>query len=112
MADTISPLMETTPQPAVQPQPTGGKKTPEEQAADKAKYKKYGMIIAIAVVVLLIIYYSYSCFCFNQTLGGNEPFIEKTVKSGTDSDKSFDIDAEVRRLSDLQEQYLRKLNRR
>jgi hypothetical protein len=64
-------------------------------------------IIVIALVVY-ILYYSYSCFCENQDF--DEAFIEKTVKTGTEDDKSFDVDAEIVRLSDLQEKYLEKIN--
>lgn len=65
------------------------------------------MVIALVVYIL---YYSYSCFCENQNF--DEAFIEKTVKTGTESDKSFDVDTEITRLSDLQEQYLEKINSR
>jgi hypothetical protein len=67
----------------------------------------YGYIIIISLLIVYIFYYSYNSFCENQN---SEPFIEKTVKTGIDADKSFDVDEEVKKLSDLQEQYLRKLN--
>ena len=80
--------------------------------ADRKKlYIRYALIAVAVMLVVYLLYFSYSRFQINQSLSGNEPFIEKTVKTGTESDRSFDIDSEVRRLSDLQEQYLRKLNR-
>ncbi len=105
-----SPLMEETPAP-VAPDTT----TTDASATTKDKkklYMKYALIVVAVLLVFYVLYFSYSRFRINQTLGGTEPFIEKTVKTGTDSDRSFDIGREVQRLSDLQEQYLRKLNRR
>lgn len=78
------------------------------------KRSVYTYILAGIVIslVLYIFYYSYGCFQSNQDLAINEGFIEKTIKSGPDSDKSFDMDSEIKRLSDMQEQFLRKLNLR
>jgi len=68
---------------------------------------RYGYVVIIGLLIVYIFYYSYNSFCENQN---SEPFIEKTIRTGIDDDRSFDVDAEVKRLSDLQEQYLRKLN--
>ncbi len=65
--------------------------------------------IFICACVLYMFFYSYKCFCANQTI--NEGFIEKTIKTGTESDLSFDVDAEVKKLSDLQEKYLVQLDK-
>lgn len=65
-------------------------------------------VIIIGLVVYLL-YYSYSCFYENQDLN-NEPFIEKTVKTGIDDDQVFDVDSEVNKLRQLQEKYLVSLN--
>lgn len=68
---------------------------------------RYGMMLCIGALCLYILYYSYCNFCDNQNI---EPYIEKTVRTGIADDKSFDVEAEVKRLSDMQEKYLRKLN--
>lgn len=102
-----SPLMEPTPS-----DPDSSSLLEDDTSDKKKKYIRFALIALVVLLVIYIMYYSYSCFCSNQALGSPEKFTEKTVKSGVDSDKSFDIDAEVQRLSDLQEQYLRKLNRR
>lgn len=97
------------------------KKNVGEKSETETETKKYGgdtgiplqtyLLGAVAILlVLYIFYYSYTCFCDNQRL--DEPFIEKTIKTGIDDDISFDVDVEVKRLSDLQEQYMRKLNTR
>ena len=97
-----SPFMEnTTPVPT--PVVT---KEPEK----KKNYVPYIIAAVIVAFVIYVFYYSYSCFQLNQA-PPLEPFIEKTIKTGTETDKSFDIDTEVRRLSDLQEKYLRDLNK-
>ena len=63
----------------------------------------------ICACILYMFFYSYKCFCSNQTI--NEGFIEKTIKTGTESDLSFDIGAEVKKLSDAQEKYLVQLGK-
>lgn len=68
----------------------------------------YALAGIVIVLVLYMFYYSYSCFCENQELSEN--FIEKTVKTGIDSDRSFDVSSEVKKLSQLQEQYLQQIN--
>jgi hypothetical protein len=73
-------------------------------------WQTYLLGTVAVLLVLYIFYYSYTCFCNNQHF--DEPFIEKTIKTGIDDDRSFDVDVEVKRLSDIQEQYLRKLNTR
>jgi hypothetical protein len=69
----------------------------------------YGLSFVVCILVVYLLYYSYTCFYENQELI-IEPFIEKTVKTGTDSDKVFDVDGEVNKLRQLQEKYLEKLN--
>jgi hypothetical protein len=68
---------------------------------------RYGHIVIIGLLISYIFYYSYNNFCENQK---SEPFIEKTIQTGIKDDKSFNVDDEVKRLSDLQEQYLNKLH--
>lgn len=65
--------------------------------------------IIICACILYMFFYSYKCFCSNQSI--NEEFIEKTIKTGTETDLSFDVDAEVKKLSDMQEKYLVQLGR-
>jgi hypothetical protein len=69
----------------------------------------YGLSLVVFGLVVCLLYYSYTCFYENQELI-IDPFIEKTVKTGTDSDKVFDVDGEINKLRRLQEKYLEKLN--
>jgi hypothetical protein len=71
--------------------------------------QKYTLSIVVIVIIFYILYKSYNNFYANQD---TEPFIEKTIKTGIDDDKSFDVDTEVSRLSNMQESYLKKLNSR
>ena len=75
---------------------------------DRTPYTYVLSIIIIGLVVYLL-YYSYTCFYENQDLI-NEPFIEKTIKTGIDDDRVFDVDGEVNKLRKLQEKYLNSLN--
>jgi len=69
----------------------------------------YVLSIIIIGLVVYLLYYSYTCFYENQDLI-NEPFIEKTIKTGIDDDRVFDVDGEVNKLRQLQEKYLNSLN--
>jgi hypothetical protein len=70
-----------------------------------SKYYTYVLSLVVVVVVIGLMYHSYSCYCSNQDLY-NEGFTEETVKSGTDSDLSFDVDDQINKLTNSQEKYL------
>lgn len=72
-------------------------------------YYTYFLTIIVLALILTLFYHAYSCFCANQ-VELNEGFIEKTIKTGTDSDLSFDVDDEVNKLARMQEQYLSRIN--
>jgi uncharacterized membrane protein YvbJ len=71
----------------------------------KPDWAKYAMAITAIVVIIVIAYYAYTSFYNNQ-----EGYVEWQDRTGVDADKSFDVDAEVQRLSDIQEEYLRQIN--
>jgi hypothetical protein len=73
----------------------------------------YFYMTACVVVALLVymLYYSYTCFYENQDLI-NEPFIEKTIQTGISDDKVFDVETEVNKLREFQENYLNSINKR
>lgn len=99
---TDSPFMDTT--------TTSTTEEPKSDDQSKNKYITYILAAIVVSLVLYLLYYSYTCFCENQAIELSEPFIEKTVKTGIDSDKSFDIDVEVNKLSERQEEYLKQIN--
>jgi hypothetical protein len=84
-------------------------------ATIKSKYTKrtkictYILAFVVVAIVVGIIYCSCMKFKENQETDVCDSFLEKTIKSGPADDKSFDVDAEVKRLSELQESYLEKL---
>jgi len=98
---TVSPLLEATDNTPV-------KGDVVTVASDRSPYTYVLSIIIIGLVVYLL-YYSYTCFYENQDLI-NEPFIEKTIKTGIDDDHVFDVDDEVNKLRQLQEKYLNSIN--
>lgn len=71
----------------------------------------YILIAVVVILVLFLIYHAYSCFCINQELDIAEPYIDGSPRTDTQSDKSFDVENEVQKLIQLQEQYLEKLQR-
>jgi cell division protein FtsL len=67
------------------------------------------LLVAVVIcLVLFLIYHAYSCFCVNQEI---EPYLNTQPRTDTQSDKAFDVDDEVQKLSQMQEQYLEKLQR-
>jgi hypothetical protein len=82
---------------------------PKTENTLKTERPHYTYLLSLVVVVIVIglLYHSYNCYCTNQDLyEDSEGFIEKTVKSGTDSDLSFDVDYQVNQLNQKQEKYL------
>ena len=83
-----------------------------KQEGDPTERSYYTYILSLLVVVIIVglMYHSYSCYCANQDLyEDDEGFIEKTIKSGADSDLSFDVDDHVNQLIKKQEKYLASL---
>jgi hypothetical protein len=73
-------------------------------------YYTYILSLLVVTIIIGLLYHSYSCYCTNQDLYEDpEGFIEKTVKSGTDSDLSFDVDDQIKQLMQKQEKYLARL---
>jgi cell division protein FtsL len=67
------------------------------------------LLVAVVIcLVLFLIYHAYSCFCINQEI---EPYLNTQPRTDIQSDKAFDVDDEVKKLSQMQEQYLEKLQR-
>ena len=95
----LSPMMENT--------ESTTKDNPNKSDSPKTNKYTYILIAIVAVLVLYLIYYAYTSFYVNQDT--DECFIEKTVKTGTESDVEFDMDVEVSKLKRLQEKYLASL---
>ena len=84
-----------------------------EEPVSQSRYSSYTYLLSVVVVglVLYLFYYSYQCFQSNSDDMISESFIEKTVKTGPGSDRSFDMNEEVDRLRKLQEDYLASLKK-
>jgi hypothetical protein len=69
----------------------------------------YTFLLGVVVIclVLFLIYHAYSCFCINQEI---EPYLNTQPRTDTPSDNAFDVDDEIQKLSQMQEQYLEKLH--
>lgn len=79
-----------------------------EEKKSLKDYSHLGAAVA-ACVVLYILYMVYNNFMTNQC--AVEEFTEKTIKTGVDDDKVFDVEGEINKLRELQEKYLRVLKR-
>jgi hypothetical protein len=104
-----SPLIEKTPvinESMNTPHKTENTPNPERT------YYTYILSLVVVAIVIGLLYHSYSCYCTNQDIYEDaEGFIEKTVKSGTDSDLSFDVDNQVNQLIQKQERYLTQIQK-
>ena len=67
------------------------------------------LALIIVILVLFLMYHAYSCFCTNQN--SIEPYINESPRTDTQDDKPFDVGYEVKKLIQLQETYLEKLQR-
>jgi hypothetical protein len=105
----ISPLMEQT-NPDVKQNSNIVISKDNETDIKKNNTTVYTYILSFIIVglILYLLYYSYCCFYNNQE--NNESFITKPIKTGIDSDKSFDIESEISKLRRAQENYLKSIN--
>jgi len=106
----ISPLMEQTNPDVKQNSNIVISKDNNETDSKKNNTTVYTYILSFIIVglILYLLYYSFCCFYNNQE--NNESFITKPIKTGIDSDKSFDIESEISKLRRAQENYLKSIN--
>lgn len=73
----------------------------------------YTMMLSVCVVVIILflIYHSYSCFCNNRESDVGESYINEQPRTDIQTDNSFDVDSEVKKLVQFQERHLEKLQR-
>lgn len=69
----------------------------------------YLLAIIVVILVLFLVYHAYSCFCSNQDLNFSESYINGSPRTDPPDDNPFDVDDEVKKLIQLQEQYIEKL---
>jgi cell division protein FtsL len=105
--ESESSLIETTPNIAMKILKT------EDTSKTERSYYTYILSIVVVAIIVGLLYHSYSCYCTNQDLyEDSEGFIEKTIKSGTDSDSSFDVDDQVNQLIKKQDKYLAQIQQK
>ena len=88
--------------------PDRSPETPAITGGDDNSSYTFLLVAVVICLVLFLIYHAYSCFCINQEI---EPYLNTQPRTDTQSDKAFDVDDEVQKLSQMQEQYLEKLQR-
>lgn len=73
--------------------------------------KSYTHILIIVIILLLIFlfYHAYSCFQVNQDITFLESYKNGPPRSDPQSDNAFDVEKEVKKLIQMQEQFLEKL---
>jgi hypothetical protein len=88
---------------------------PESDSTDKTDIiskgvkfiKKNYVYIVLGIIMVCVIYWIY----FSFYKGQQSSFIVKTIKTGRDSDKVFDVETHINILREMQEKYLLKLKK-
>jgi len=70
--------------------------------------QKYILAVIAVIIIGFILYNAYKQFCDNRV---KEPYINEQPKTHPQSDTSFDMDLEVKKLIRLQEEYLSNLRK-
>lgn len=70
--------------------------------------KKYILTVIVVIIIGFILCNAYKQFCNNRI---KEPYINEQPKTHPQSDTSFDMDLEVKKLIKLQEEYLSNLKK-
>jgi predicted negative regulator of RcsB-dependent stress response len=101
----ISPIVETTE--PVDVIGVGGDATITKDVHNST-YKI--MLIGVVVIVLLfVVWHSYSCFTTNQLISFPETYVNEQPRTDPQSDDSFDVNDEIKKLIQLQENHLGKI---
>lgn len=100
MSDTQSPLIETNKQDS-EPIPKDG--------GNESNSYTYMLVIVIILLLMFLCYHAYSCFHTNQNMNFLEPYKNGSPRSDPQSDDAFDVDKEVKKLIQMQERFLEKL---
>ena len=100
-----SDILQNTPQ---IPKETSAKTV--QEPAKKYSYYTYFLAFIVVCLILVFLYYKYKCFQSNRCTKIQQPFVIRQPRSDTQTDKSFDMDEEVRKLTMMQEKYLKSLN--
>jgi len=102
MTETQSPLIDTNPK-VLEPIPTNG--------GNESKSYTYMLVIVIILLLMFLFYHAYSCFHTNQNINFLEPYKNGSPRDDPQSDDSFDVEKEVKKLIQMQERFLEKLQR-
>ena len=79
--------------------------------SSNTKIYTYMLAIIIVIVVVFIMYNSYSYFCINRDSDISEPYINTQPRDDPPGDNAFDVESEVKKLVQMQEEYLETLQR-
>ena len=69
------------------------------------------LCVIIICVVLFIFFHATSCYHYNKNITFKESYINGSPRDDPQDDNSFDVGKEVKKLIQLQEQFLEKLER-
>ena len=82
-----------------------------EKPPEKYNCRNIFFIVVLIILVFFIICHTYYCFCENRDLECNEDYINGPPRTDPQFDEAFDVEREVKKLIQLQEEYLEKLQR-
>lgn len=79
------------------------------KGGNKPKSYTYMLIIVILLLLIFLCYHAYSCFQMNQDIIFLESYKNGPPRSDPQSDNAFDVEKEVKKLIQMQERFLEKL---
>ena len=82
-----------------------------KQKKEPYDYKYIFFIGILIILVCFVIWHVYCCFCENRDLECSEDYINGSPRTDPQFDEAFDVGREVKKLIQLQEEYLEKLQR-
>jgi hypothetical protein len=71
----------------------------------------YVLVALVICLMVFLFYHAHCCFQANQGLNFHEPYINESPRDDPQDDNSFDVGKEVKKLIQMQEQFLEKLER-
>lgn len=69
----------------------------------------YVLVVVVILLMMFLCFHAYTCFHTNQNMNFLEPYINGPPRTDTQADKPFDVDKEVKKLIQMQERFLEKL---
>jgi uncharacterized CHY-type Zn-finger protein len=83
--------------------------TKKTDVDDKPTSYTYLLIASVVCLMIFLCYHAYSCFQCNKDINFAEPYINGSPRDDPQDDNAFDVGKEVKKLIQMQEKFLEKL---